>query len=309
MRFDFAQERLIRRDEPLSRHSTFKIGGPARFFSQPSDCEELLTALDFSSKHDLPWVLIGNGSNVLFGDEPYQGLVISLSCFEAERIEAEECDVRVSCGMSLPRLAQILAEKELGGLEFAGSIPGTVGGALVMNAGYSRDPGRRNEMGGRVQSVKVLSQDGVIRELKRDEIEFGYRSSNLEGKILIEAHLRLDRRMKSLILEEMKLNDLARSKTQDLCHPSAGSVFKNPGHAPYTAGKMIDLAGLKGFGVGNARISVKHGNFIVNMGGARATDVLDLIAIARSKVKEMFGVVLELEIRHISSEAMTAAHG
>jgi len=294
---------LISEQEPLSRHSTFKIGGPALFFSQPKTCSELEKLLRYSRQEGIPWLLIGNGSNILFSDQPFEGLVISLAGYEPDLFEVSGTRVRVSAGMSLPRLAQLLARHSLGGMEFIGTIPGTVGGALAMNAGYSRKADRPNQIGDFVKCVKLLSPYGGFEELDRSSIRFGYRSSSLGGKIILEACFELFLRPADEILKELKEDQEYRAGTQDLQHPSAGSVFKNPSGGELSAGKMIDRTGLRGFRIGNAQISEKHANFIVNLGGANAAEVLSLVSIARETVKRKFGVELELEIKYISNEA------
>lgn len=303
MQFSFEPNGRFRREEPLARHSSFKIGGRAQYFAEPPVRSELSFLIECAEKQGIPWILIGNASNILFSDEGFEGLVISLKKFESHRVKIDGQLARVSAGVGLVPLARTLAEHSLGGLEFVSTIPGTLGGGLVMNAGYSRKSGKTNQLSDWVREVTVLDRDGMPLVLKRDEIEFGYRSSSLAGQIVIEAVLELQPSSREEALRELKANIDYRSSVQPLALPSAGSVFKNPKDAEFTAGQMIDRAGLRGYRIGDAQISEKHGNFIVNLGQARAHDVLNLIEIAKASVRKKFQVELELEVKYISSEA------
>jgi UDP-N-acetylmuramate dehydrogenase len=303
MLFDFREN--IRKNEPLAGHSTFRIGGTAAFYAEPEIREDLYEAIQFARKHSLRWLLIGNASNILFSDEPFDGLVISLKKFETDRYSFDHPPlVRVSAGIGLPRLAQLLASQGLSGLEFVSTIPGTVGGALAMNAGYTRVR-QLNAIGDWVHEVTVMDSKGGIRALRRDQIDFGYRSSSLRGQIILDAAFKLKRARPEDIYREIQANQTHRQNIQPLEWPSAGSVFKNPSEKD-SAGRLIDRAGLKGLQIGDAEISRKHGNFIVNRGRARAGEVLDLVRIARDKVGELFGVILELEIKYISNQSTPA---
>ncbi len=297
----------IRRDEPLAQHSSFKIGGKAFYFAEPETCEDLSCLMDFAEKESLSWILIGNASNILFSDDGFDGLVISLKKFELNRLTVEGPYVHVSAGMGLIPLTYYLADHALGGLEFVSTIPGTVGGALVMNAGYSRYAGKLNQVADWVQEVKILDRSGNLKHLKRGEIDFGYRTSNLEGQIVVEATFKLQLASREEVWKEIKANLAYREGVQPLRYPSAGSVFKNPKGVEWTAGKLIDHAGLRGFRIGDAQISEKHSNFIVNLGKAKAREVLNLIALAQDKVKQRFGVGLELEVKYISSALALSA--
>lgn len=303
MQFSFEPNGRFRREEPLARHSSFKIGGKAQYFAEPPARSDLSFLIDFAERQGMPWILIGNASNILFSDDGFEGLVISLKKFESHRVKIEGQMVRVSAGVGLVPLANTLAEQGLSGLEFVSTIPGTVGGGLVMNAGYSRKSGKTNQLSDWVREVTVLGRDGMPLVLKRDEIDFHYRSSSLAGQIVIEAVFDLQPSSREEVFRELRANNVYRSSVQPLDVPSAGSVFKNPKNAEYTAGQMIDLAGLRGYRIGGAQISEKHGNFIVNIGQARAQDVLNLIEIAKASVRKKFKVELELEVKYVSSEA------
>ncbi|MBI2167095.1 MAG: UDP-N-acetylmuramate dehydrogenase [Candidatus Omnitrophica bacterium] len=289
----------LRFDVSLARYSTFQIGGPARYFAEPTTSEELELLLQFARQEKIPFLAIGKGSNLLFPDEGFPGLVATLIHFEPERIVFDKTNytVTVSSGIHLYRLALAARDQGFGGLEFLSHIPGTVGGALVMNAGFSRFPGRKMEIGDFVQEVSALTPAGEAVRLGRESLEFSYRKSNLEGLVLLGAQLKLFPRDREEIQKEIQANFSYRNKVQDVRYPSVGSVFKNPPGDSGSAGQLIDRAGLKGKRIGGAMISPRHANFIVNVGGARATDVLRLIELVQEKVSELFGVRLEPEVR------------
>lgn len=302
MDFSFGWNEKIRRDELLANHSSFKIGGRALYFAEPQTREDLSYLIHFSEKESLPWILIGNASNILFSDQGFQGLVISLKKFELNQLMIEGPYLRVSAGVSLIPLAYYLAAHSLGGLEFVSTIPGTVGGALVMNAGYSRHSGKLNQIADWVEEVVTLDTDGSFKCQKKEDVSFGYRSSSLMGRVVVEATFKLQPAPREEVWRELRANLAYREGVQPLRYPSAGSVFKNPQSVETTAGKLIDHAGLRGFRIGDAQISEKHGNFIINLGRAKAREVLDLIALAQAKVKEKFGIGLELEVKCVPSE-------
>lgn len=289
----------LRFDVPLSRYSTFQIGGNARYFAEPASPEELGVLLQFARQEKVPLLAIGKGSNLLFPDEGFAGLVVTFIHFHSDKIlfDHERNTVTVSSGVHLYRLSLACREAELGGTEFFSHIPGTVGGALIMNAGFSRFPGRKMEIGDLVETVTVMTADGEIQTLGREALEFGYRRSNLAPYFLLSARLKLFPRKRDEIHEEIQANFSYRNRVQDVRYPSAGSVFKNPGCAFGSSGQLIDRAGLKGKRIGGAMISPRHANFIVNVGGAKAGDVLQLIELTQRRVFESFGAALEPEIR------------
>lgn len=291
----------LRFNVSLARYSTFQIGGPARYFSEPSNLEDLQAVLHFAREERVAVLAIGKGSNILFPDEGYPGLVITLIHFDPQKIvcDRERATVTAASGVSLYRLALAARDAGLSGTEFLSHIPGTLGGALVMNAGFSRFPGKKMEIGDSVEEVTVLTGEGGIKRLGKEELQFAYRKSNLSGIVILEARLKLFPRDPKEIEKEIHANFSYRNRVQDLRFPSAGSVFKNSGSPLGSSGQLIEKAGLKGTRRGGAMISDKHGNFIVNTGGARASEVLELIALAQRKVFEKFGVRLEPEIRII----------
>ena len=279
---------------PLSAHSTFRIGGPARLALFPKTREQLLLSLSLIDRAELPLWVIGNGSNLLFPDEGLDGAVLFTGGWREITVEGDT--LRASAGASLSALAKRAQEESLGSLAFAHGIPGTLGGAVLMNAGA---------YGGCMEQVVVSSSyydrnSGEIRTLRGEEHGFGVRKSvyqTLPSAVILEATLRLEKGDPEEILAQMRELAAKRRSTQPLDLPSAGSVFKRPvGHY---AGKLIEDCGLKGFSIGGAQVSEKHAGFIVNRGGATARDVRALISHVQECVRREFGVELEREIRFL----------
>lgn len=279
---------------PLSAHSTFRIGGPARLALFPKTREQLLLSLSLIDRAELPLWVIGNGSNLLFPDDGLDGAVLFTGGWREITVEGDT--LRASAGASLSALAKRAQEESLGSLAFAHGIPGTLGGAVLMNAGA---------YGGCMEQVVVSSSyydrnSGEIRTLRGEEHGFGVRKSvyqTLPSAVILEATLRLEKGDPEEILAQMRELAAKRRSTQPLDLPSAGSVFKRPvGHY---AGKLIEDCGLKGFSIGGAQVSEKHAGFIVNRGGATARDVRALISHVQECVRREFGVELEREIRFL----------
>ncbi len=279
---------VVKTHEPLARHTSLRIGGPADYFVIPVCVEDILETLEFIREHGLPWIALGNGTNVLFLDEGYRGVIIKLGP-SLGHIETLQNSVRAQAGASLAALISHVRSLGLRDLDFLVGIPGSVGGALVMNAGIPE-----GTISDAVIQVGALTFDGKFITLKGDECRFGYRSSRFQQErlIVIEGEFALGRG-KSWDGEELLRR---RKERQPLGVPSPGCVFRNPVGVGVTAGQLIDQAGLKGYRVGGARISPKHANFIVNEGGATSRDVLQLIDIARSVVLKYWGVELKLEL-------------
>ena len=277
--------------EPLKKHTSFKIGGPARFFIEPAGIDDLRLLLVWAKRYKIAASVIGSGTNILAGDKGLKRTVLHLNarCFKTISRQGN----RLICGSSVG-LAQVVSfacEHGLGGLEFLAGIPGTLGGALAGNAGaWGRD------IGSRVKEVTVMDYSGSIKTLERKEIKSAYRSSGLAKYVILEAVLSL--RPSGLLRMRKKISAYlaARRNSQDYSLPSAGCVFKNP-PGERAAGLLIDLCGLKGASVGGAQVSLRHANFIVNTGSASAANVLALMRIAQRKVKEKFGVELKPEIK------------
>lgn len=292
-----------RRDEPLAKRTSFQIGGPAAYFAEPCTEQEMMGVLAEAAERRLPLAVLGGGCNSLVLDEGFPGLVLSTARFEPSRLDVRAAGSRpsvalvtVSAGMSLSRFSSELAARGLAGLEFLSQIPGTVGGAVRMNAGFSRTGDRAEAIARALVRVRVASWEGASVVLERSELEFGYRRSSVTG-VVLEAAFELAYASPDAVRDAMNDNYRYRASVQDLKFPSAGSVFKNPDPPALSVGRMVDALGLKGTCAGGAMISAKHGNFIVNRGGARARDVLALASLIERAVLETYGIVLEKEIR------------
>lgn len=282
--------------ELMSRHTTFRIGGPADHFLLPQDAEELGKIIQVCQREQIPWAIMGNGSNLLVSDQGYRGVVIQIYRNMAQ-VSIEGCRIRAQAGALLISLSKKAMESSLTGLEFAGGIPGTLGGAVAMNAGAYG-----GEIKDVLQEVKVLDPSGRVFTLPADQLEMGYRTSVIKtkGYIVLEAVLSLDPGDTGEIRAVMQ--DLAqkRAERQPLEYPSAGSTFKRPqGHF---AGKLIMDAGLKGYRVGDAQVSEKHCGFVVNRGHATCADVLAVMEHVQKEVREQFHVKLEPEVRFLGDE-------
>lgn len=276
--------------EPMRRHTTFQVGGEAEYFVKIQEKSQLITIMDYLRKTEQPYFVLGNGSNILVSDKGYEGVILDLSA-GLKNIEIEGKRVTAEAGALLSTVAVRACEAHLAGFEFAAGIPGTIGGAIVMNAGAYD-----GEMKQVVESVTVLGGDGEIMVLDNETMEFGYRSSIIKNRpfIVMETVLRLEEGDKEQIKGRMEELNKRRREKQPLNYPSAGSTFKRPeGHF---AGKLIMDAGLRGFRIGGARVSEKHCGFVINEGNATATDVADVIDEVIERVRDKFGVTLETEI-------------
>ena len=278
----------IRYNEPLSKHTTFKIGGPARVMVIVRNLDELLNALEWAHREGWPTYVIGGGSNLLVHDEGFPGMVIKMATSE---YRFDDNYLIAQAGTPLATLLMNCMERGLSGIEFLAGIPGTLGGAIYMNAGL-----KKITMKDVVEEVEILNNKGEIQTLGLDELEFGYRQSRFHNtrEIILGAKLRLNPENPETI--RARVNDLIQKRKYriPLEYPSGGSIFRNP--ANDYAGRLIEQCGLKGLQIGKAMISRKHANFIINLGGATFKDVWQLIEIARDKVKEQFDIELELEI-------------
>lgn len=281
-------------NEPLAKHTTIKIGGPADIFIEPNSTDSLCKAMEIIKKHDAKWTVIGRGSNLLVADKGIEGVVIKLGV-GMDNFELDEETLTVGGGYSVIRLATIISKKGLSGLEFASGIPGSIGGAVYMNAGA-----HGSDMSKILVKARILFDDGTIEWLSNEELGFSYRTSILQEErpgICIEAVLKLTKGDKADIVAVMQKNKDYRRDTQPWNYPCAGSIFRNP--LPNYAGQLVEAAGLKGYQIGGAKISEMHGNFIVNAGGATAQDVLDLIAFVKKTILEKYDVSMETEVEII----------
>lgn len=276
--------------EPMTKHTSFHIGGPAELMAQPQSEAELQSLLMKAAEAAVPVTLVGNGSNLLVRDKGIRGLVIKLGSMLRD-IKVSGNVLTFGSGVSLAQASKKAAELGLSGMEFAVGIPGSIGGAVYMNAGAYD-----GEMSKVVKSVRVMDAAGEVSELSAGELDFGYRHSALQGssKIVTSVTVELAAGDKQAIAEKMADFSNRRITKQPLELPSAGSMFKRP--PGYFAGTLIDQTGLKGYTVGGAQVSTKHAGFVVNIGGATATDVLQLISDVQAKVFAAHGVHLEPEV-------------
>lgn len=290
---DLLGEEKVRISEPMNRHTTFRIGGPADYFLLPSTAEEVKKILEICKEKELPYFILGNGSNLLVSDEGYCGVIIQLYR-NYGRITVEGTNIRAGAGALLSQIASAAKNASLTGFEFAGGIPGTLGGAVVMNAGAYG-----GEMKNVLKEVTVMTEQGEIMTIPAEKLEMGYRTSLVKkaGYLVLEAVISL----KAGDVEEIKaiMKDLTEKRVskQPLEYPSAGSTFKRP--EGYFAGKLIMDAGLRGYQVGGAQVSEKHCGFVINKGNATAADVCGLMKDVQEKVQEQFGVTLEPEVKFL----------
>lgn len=283
-------EGQIRTQEPMNRHTTFRVGGLADFYTEPASATELGAILALCRKEKMPFYILGNGSNLLVADSGYRGVMVSISKGWSE-ITVQGNQIRAGAGALLSQVAKKALQASLTGLEFAAGIPGSVGGAVMMNAGaYGSD------MSAVLTSATVLDLQGKVLTVPVADLELGYRSSCIQkrGYVVLEAVFLLEEGDADKILGRMEELAQKRRSKQPLEYPSAGSTFKRP--AGYFAGKLIQDAGLRGYSVGGAQVSEKHCGFVINRGDATADDVMKLCRDVRQKVLEQFGVELELEV-------------
>ncbi|MGE6631296.1 UDP-N-acetylmuramate dehydrogenase [Bacillus sp. NPDC077027] len=284
-------------NEPLANHTTMKIGGPADILVIPRDIAAVKAVMDIVKNHHLNWTVIGRGSNLLVLDKGIRGVVLKLGAgLDHLTIDGEE--LTVGGGYSVVRLATSISKKGLSGLEFAAGIPGSIGGAVYMNAGA-----HGSDMSRILVKARILFEDGTIDWLTKDEMNFSYRTSILQKErpgVVLEAVFKLEQDDREKITKKMQQNKNYRKETQPYNHPCAGSIFRNP--LPEYAGQLVEKANLKGYQIGGAKISDMHGNFIVNAGGATAHDVIELIQFIQKKIKEDYDVEMHTEVEIIGEE-------
>lgn len=283
----------VYRNEPMKKHTTFRIGGPADYYLCPHSAKEIQKAVEICREEKIPYFILGNGSNLLVSDQGYRGAVIQL-WKNVSDIRVEGCLIYAKAGASLAKIASEALEEGLTGMEFAAGIPGTLGGAVVMNAGAYG-----GEMKDILREVLVMDEQGKIFTLEKKELKLGYRTSAVKekGYIVLAAVLELQPGDPEEIRGRMEELRQKRAEKQPLDMPSAGSTFKRP--EGQFAGKLIMDAGLRGFSVGGAQVSEKHCGFVVNTGNATAGDVLTLIREIQKRVREKFGVELETEVKFL----------
>ncbi|MFA5093595.1 MAG: UDP-N-acetylmuramate dehydrogenase [Candidatus Omnitrophota bacterium] len=282
----------VKTEELLNKHTTFGIGGRCRYFIEPRDVNDLKLLLKLLKKHKIPFLIIGAGSNILAGDKKIQKAIIHLNSPYFKRIFFKKDSVEIGSGYLLSQFIAQAAKKSFSGYEFLVGIPGTVGGALVMNAGRGEDKPAISDL---VEKVSIMDYNSNIKVLRKKDLKFRYRGSNLADFIILSAQLKLIKSDKHTVQNRIKEYINYRKAAQGDWSKSAGCVFKNP--PEFSSGKLIDLCGLKGKRVGGAYISDKHANFIINAGKAKAGDVLKLMALVKREVKNKFKINLEPEIK------------
>lgn len=280
-------------DEQMKCHTTFRVGGPADFFVKPQNERQLAGVIRYLDEYKIPFFILGNGSNLLVSDSGYRGVIIDLS-EGFDDISVSGNFIFTQAGAMLSRVSAFARDNSLTGMEFASGIPGSIGGAVFMNAGAYG-----GEMKDIVDTVTVMDYSGNIFALKNSDMDFGYRHSVVEEKklIVLSTVLRLSKGDRSIITGRMKELGESRISKQPLEYPSAGSTFKRP--EGYFAGKLIMDAGLRGKSIGGAQVAEKHCGFIINKGGATAKDIAQLIRYVQNEVKCMFGVSIEPEVRFL----------
>ena len=280
----------------LAKHTTYRVGGNAKIFVYPKNKEKLINLLNFLKNNKIKYKILGNGSNTLFSDKEYDGVIIKLDCFD--NIKYFRNTVTAEAGVNLIKLSNQTVKKGLAGLEFATGIPGTVGGAIYMNAGAYK-----SDMGYITKSAKVLTPNLEVIVMTNKELDFHYRTSFLQKNkdyICLEATFELRKNDKNLLLEIVEDRKKRRIESQPLEYPSAGSVFRNPENL--FAGKLIEDLGYKGYSIGGAKVSEKHANFIINYNNATSKDIKDLIEFIKKEVKEKYDVDLKVEQEFVNWE-------
>ncbi|OBR91894.1 MULTISPECIES: UDP-N-acetylmuramate dehydrogenase [Clostridium] len=285
----------IKIDEPMKEHTSFRVGGPVDILVTPKKFQEVVDVITLCKEHNIPYYIMGNGSNLLVKDGGIRGIMIKL--IKLNEVKVEDNKIITGSGVSLKDISTTALNNKLSGFEFACGIPGSVGGAVTMNAGAYN-----GEISHVVESAKVIDNDGKIKVLDRKQLELEYRSSSiLKYKYtVLEVTFNLEHGDYEKIKNRVEDLNRRRNEKQPLEYPSAGSTFKRP--EGYFAAKLIEDSGLKGKSVGDAQVSEKHSGFIINKGSATAKDILDLIAIVQNKVKEKFNVDLYTEVRVIGEE-------
>jgi len=280
---------IFRYDVPLQKYTSFRTGGSAEIFVEPLGALELKRVLQFCKNEQKKVFVFGKGTNLLVGDNGVDGVVIHLGGINFKNVERDGRYVVAGAGVDLPKLIRTVALSGFGGLEALAGIPGTVGGAVMMNAG-----GKYGDISDTIRSLTAMAFDGTIIKYTREDVGFEYRGCNLSEQIVIEVEFKLNESKIEVVLEKMDEIYKEKQESQPLGTFNAGSIFKNT--SQYKAAELIDKANLKGLKVGGAVVSEKHANFIVNTGSATSTDILELIKIIKEAIKKKYNVSLEEEI-------------
>ena len=285
----------IKIDEPMKAHTSFKVGGPADILAVPNSTEEVIELVKICKEEKVPYYIIGNGSNILVKDGGIRGLVIKFSRMNKLKVEGET--IIAESGATMPSICNATLKEDLTGFEFACGIPGSIGGAVAMNAGAYN-----GEISNVISNATILDDKGEIKILNKEQLELGYRTSSIlkYGYTILKVTLKLEKGEHDKISGRIQDLSRRRSEGQPLEFPSAGSTFKRP--EGYYAAKLIEDTGLKGLCIGGAEVSKKHSGFIINKGDATASDILELIKMVQEKVKEKYEVELLTEVRIIRED-------
>lgn len=275
-------------NEPLAKYTTFRIGGDADYFVEPTDVDDVINIIEYANSHSVPYYVMGNGSNILISDDGIRGIVINLET-GFNYLKNENEIIVAGAGVKIARFVDYCIQNNYSGVEMLAGIPATVGGALVMNAGAYG-----GEIADYVTEVKVI-KSGKLKTLKKEDCGFKYRNSDLKNSVVLEASFKLETGDKEKISQKRKELIIHRNETQPVEIPNAGCVFKNPGVKK--AAILIEQCGLKGTKFGGAMVSHKHANFIVNFDNASANDVIELVKLVKRSVFEKTGIILEMEVK------------
>jgi UDP-N-acetylmuramate dehydrogenase len=283
-------------DEPLKKHTTYGIGGPADLMVFPNNKEDLIRVIEIINENNMQLTILGSGSNILVSDNGIRGVVISLKK-SLKEVNVNENILYAECGAMLGKIVRLAVKNNLIGLENLNGVPGTLGGALIMNAGAWG-----GEISENLVNVELINSKNELKKVPKKDINFSYRKSSFDkNDILLSAEFNLKKAEKNLIKENFSKAQSGRTSSQPLDKRSAGSLFKNPRNN--SAGKLLDNAGLKGFSIGGAKISEKHANFFINDGNASSSEMLQLIKKAHKEVKKQFDIDLSLEVKLIGFDA------
>lgn len=283
-------------DEPLKKHTTYGIGGPADLMVFPNNKEDLIRVIEIINENNMQLTILGSGSNILVSDNGIRGVVISLKK-SLKEVNVNENILYAECGAMLGKIVRLAVRNNLIGLENLNGVPGTLGGALIMNAGAWG-----GEISENLVNVELINSKNELKKVPKKDINFSYRKSSFDkNDILLSAEFNLKKAEKNLIKENFSKAQSGRTSSQPLDKRSAGSLFKNPRNN--SAGKLLDSAGLKGFSIGGAKISEKHANFFINDGNASSSEMLQLIKKAHKEVKKQFDIDLSLEVKLIGFDA------
>lgn len=289
----------VQYNEPMKRHTSFRIGGPADIWVEPLDVDDLKRCIQISKDNNIPIFILGNGTNLLVRDEGVRGIVINMLTPALKNIYWGNRKVSVTSSITLREFLNFCSKKGLSGLEFLAGVPGSIGGAVLTNAGarHYDEIERWHSIGDFIEEIRVMNYDGEINVLGGRQLSFGHKSLNIKDCIILEARFVLNRTTAKDVINVTRRYLKRKKETQDLNTPSAGCIFKNPVGVEKSAGKLIDECNLKGARMGGAAISGRHANFIVNTGNASSRDVISLVEMVKQKVKDRFGIELSLEIK------------